>query len=88
MFVRVSSQKAALEDGLSVDHVHSLSRIDRWFLCKLRNIALMRKVSLDLSRSTVGFRAFPSVVGWIHEIYSVATACVGEINVTKNIKMA
>lgn len=38
--------QAALEDGLSVDHVHNLSRIDRWFLCKLRNIAVMKKVSL------------------------------------------
>lgn len=36
--------QAALEDGLSVDHVHRLSRIDRWFLCKLRNIAMMKKV--------------------------------------------
>lgn len=60
-------QQAALEDGLSVDHVHSLSRIDRWFLCKLRNIAIMKKVSLGvpcvcsrLSRYIIVLRAFPS----------------------------
>lgn len=44
--IRKPLKQAALEDGLSVDHVHNLSRIDRWFLSKLRNIAVMKKVSL------------------------------------------
>lgn len=42
-------KQAALEEGLSVDYVHNLSRIDRWFLCKLRNIAVMKKVCKELN---------------------------------------
>eukprot|EP00903_Cladosiphon_okamuranus_P012119 g11371.t1 len=40
---RLYSVMAALEDGRSVDDVHNLSRIDRFFLSKLRNIAMMKK---------------------------------------------
>ncbi|KAG5187780.1 multifunctional pyrimidine synthesis protein [Tribonema minus] len=40
---RLFAVMAAMEDGRTVDDVHNLSRIDRWFLAKLRNIALMRK---------------------------------------------
>jgi hypothetical protein len=32
----------ALERGYSVDAVHALTKIDRWFLSKLKNIALMK----------------------------------------------
>ena len=32
----------ALERGYSIDEVHRLSRIDRWFLSKLKRIALMK----------------------------------------------
>ncbi|CAN0141361.1 unnamed protein product, partial [Laminaria digitata] len=42
---RLYAVQAALEDGLSVDHVHNLSRIDRWFLSKLRNICVMKKAA-------------------------------------------
>ncbi|CAN0458592.1 unnamed protein product, partial [Ascophyllum nodosum] len=40
---RLFAIQAALDEGLSVNHVHNLSRIDRWFLSKLKNIAAMKK---------------------------------------------
>eukprot|EP00904_Undaria_pinnatifida_P012342 jgi/Undpi1/8238/HiC_scaffold_25.g10708.m1 len=46
---RLYAVQAALEDGLSVDHVHNLSRIDRWFLSKLRNISVMKKQTAMLT---------------------------------------
>jgi len=39
---RIFAVQAALEQGFSVDYVHGLSKIDRWFLSKLRNIALLK----------------------------------------------
>lgn len=38
------AEQAALEEGRTVDDVHNLTRIDRFFLSKLRNIAMMKKV--------------------------------------------
>jgi len=40
---RLFSVQAAFEDGWSVDEVHKLTKIDKWFLCKLKNISEMRK---------------------------------------------
>ncbi|CAM9712708.1 unnamed protein product [Chrysoparadoxa australica] len=46
--MRLFAVQAALEEGYSIDEVHALSRIDRWFLSKLRNIALMKKACTKL----------------------------------------
>jgi len=40
---RVFAVQAALEDGWTVDEVHDVTKIDKWFLSKLMNIAQMRK---------------------------------------------
>lgn len=34
--------QSAFEQGYTVDAVHALTKIDRWFLHKLKNIALMK----------------------------------------------
>ena len=39
---RLWAVQYALEIGYSVDEVHRLSRIDRWFLYKLKRIATMK----------------------------------------------
>lgn len=39
---RLFAVQKALEDGWTVDRVHDLTKIDRWFLNKLMNIARMR----------------------------------------------
>ncbi|CAM9239741.1 unnamed protein product [Pylaiella littoralis] len=46
--MRLYAVMAALEEGRSVDDVHNLSRIDRFFLSKLRNIAAMKKVATSI----------------------------------------
>lgn len=40
---RLFAVQAALEDGWTVDQVHDVTKIDKWFLSKLMNIAEMRK---------------------------------------------
>merc|ERR1719420_256832 len=40
---RVFAIGAAMKRGYTVDRIHDLTRIDRWFLCKLRNIIAMDK---------------------------------------------
>merc|ERR1712232_483373 len=40
---RLFAVQKALEHGWSVDRVHDLTKIDRWFLSKLKNIAQMRQ---------------------------------------------
>uniref|UniRef100_A0A7S2ECQ3 Carbamoyl-phosphate synthase (glutamine-hydrolyzing) n=2 Tax=Trieres chinensis TaxID=1514140 RepID=A0A7S2ECQ3_TRICV len=40
---RLFAVQAALEDGWTVEKVHELTKIDPWFLNKLKNIASMRK---------------------------------------------
>ena len=40
---RLFAVQAALEDGWSVDKVYQLTKIDKWFLSKLKNIATMRQ---------------------------------------------
>jgi len=40
--IRLFAVQTALEKGYSVEEVSRLSRIDRWFLCRLRNIAQMK----------------------------------------------
>jgi len=44
---RLFAVQTALEEGWSVDRVHELTKIDRWFLSKLENIALMRQAVKD-----------------------------------------
>ena len=39
---RLFAVQAALERGWTVDQVHDLTKIDKWFLAKLKNIAVMR----------------------------------------------
>jgi len=41
--LRLFAVARALENGYSVDHVHALTRIDRWFLAKLKNVTDMSK---------------------------------------------
>jgi len=36
--MRIFSIAQALDEGISIDRIHELTRIDRWFLYKLRNI--------------------------------------------------
>ena len=43
---RLFAVQAALEKGWTVDRVHELTKIDRWFLAKLKNIAMMRAALL------------------------------------------
>ena len=40
---RLFAVQAALEDGWSIDQVHDVTKIDKWFLSKLKNIANMRE---------------------------------------------
>lgn len=44
---RLFAVQTAFEIGWTVDQVHDLTRIDKWFLSKLRNIAMMRQACLD-----------------------------------------
>lgn len=57
---RLFAVQAALEQGMSVDEVHRHTKIDKWFLHKLNNIATMkrqtRRLSLD-QLTYAGFRA-------------------------------
>lgn len=43
---RLFAVQAALEQGWTVDRVYELTKIDKWFLSKLKNIALMRTACL------------------------------------------
>jgi carbamoylphosphate synthase large subunit/anthranilate/para-aminobenzoate synthase component II len=43
---RLFAVQAALEQGWTIDRVYELTKIDKWFLSKLQNIALMRKACL------------------------------------------
>ena len=40
---RLFAVQAALEDGWTIDKVHDVTKIDKWFLSKLKNIAEMRR---------------------------------------------
>ena len=44
---RLFAVQAALEDGWTVDQVHAATKIDKWFLSKLKNIAEMRKACME-----------------------------------------
>mmetsp|Transcript_10446 Transcript_10446/g.14786 ORF Transcript_10446/g.14786 Transcript_10446/m.14786 type:complete len:1543 (+) Transcript_10446:33-4661(+) len=44
---RLFAVQTALEQGWTIDQVHELTRIDKWFLSKLENIASMRKACLE-----------------------------------------
>ena len=44
---RLFAVQYAFEIGWTVDQIHDLTKIDRWFLSKLRNIAMMRQACYD-----------------------------------------
>ncbi|CAB9528515.1 Carbamoyl-phosphate synthase large chain [Seminavis robusta] len=44
---RLFAVQTAFEIGWSIDKVHELTKIDRWFLSKLRNIAMLRQACKD-----------------------------------------
>ena len=63
---RLFAVQTALEIGWSVDKVHDLTKIDKWFLSKLRNIAKMRqackeKKSLEDLVNTNGYHRMKSL---------------------------
>ena len=43
---RLCAVQRALEEGYGVDRVHDLTKIDKWFLSKLQNIASMRNACI------------------------------------------
>ncbi|KAL7541078.1 hypothetical protein ACHAXR_010615 [Thalassiosira sp. AJA248-18] len=44
---RLFAVQRALEEGYGVDRVHDLTKIDKWFLSKLQNIASMRNACMN-----------------------------------------
>jgi len=44
--IRLFAVQRALEEGYGVDRVHDLTKIDKWFLSKLQNIASMRNACI------------------------------------------
>ena len=44
---RLFAVQRALEEGWGVDKVHDLTKIDKWFLSKLQNIASMRNACME-----------------------------------------
>lgn len=44
---RLFAVQRALEEGYGVDRVHDLTKIDKWFLSKLQNIATMRNACIQ-----------------------------------------
>jgi carbamoyl-phosphate synthase large subunit len=60
---RLYAVQAALESGLSVDYVHSLSKIDKWFLHKLRNIALLKAATMKVPLDSLSRTAFRTLKG-------------------------
>ena len=44
---RLFAVQSALEDGWTVDKFHQLTKIDKWFLSKLKNIATLRQSCKD-----------------------------------------
>jgi carbamoyl-phosphate synthase small subunit len=45
---RLFAVQTALEEGWTVDQVHDVTKIDKWFLSKLKNIANMRQACKDV----------------------------------------
>lgn len=52
---RLYAVQAALERGYSIEEISRLSRIDRWFLSKLRNIAQMKAEASQHTLDQLGF---------------------------------
>mmetsp|Transcript_8103 Transcript_8103/g.9355 ORF Transcript_8103/g.9355 Transcript_8103/m.9355 type:complete len:1365 (-) Transcript_8103:22-4116(-) len=49
---RLFAVQAALEDGWTIDRVHDVTKIDKWFLSKLKNISEMRKTCKEVGDIT------------------------------------
>ncbi len=45
---RVFAVPAALKAGMSIDDIHELSHIDKWFLCKIKNIVDIEKLLMSV----------------------------------------
>ncbi len=54
--MRIFSIAEALEHGMAVDHIYELTKIDKWFLYKLKNI-------INIKDSLSGFNTLESVPG-------------------------
>jgi len=52
---RLYAVQAALEQGMTVEQVHRHSRIDRWFLSKLHNIARLKAKARTLSLDALDY---------------------------------
>ena len=52
---RLFAISRALRDGYSVDEVHNMSKIDRWFLYQIRNIDDFRKIAIKKEEITADF---------------------------------
>lgn len=50
---RIFAVAKALENGASIDRIHELSKINRWFLCKLKNIIDVKKELEQYQNRTV-----------------------------------
>lgn len=52
---RLFAISRALRDGYSVDEVHNMSKIDKWFLYQIKNIDDFRKLASDKDEITADF---------------------------------
>ncbi len=51
---RIFAVVEAIKKGMSIDDIHNLSRIDRWFLYKIRNIVEMEKIIRAKNPENIG----------------------------------
>jgi carbamoyl-phosphate synthase large subunit len=52
---RLFAISRALRDGYSIDEIHKMSMIDKWFLYQIEQIAVFKKISLDEKKLTKDF---------------------------------
>ncbi|XP_064019992.1 carbamoyl-phosphate synthase [ammonia], mitochondrial [Pogoniulus pusillus] len=50
---RIYAIAKALDDEVPVDVIHKLTAIDKWFLCKMRNIIDMEKILKEVNSATI-----------------------------------
>jgi carbamoyl-phosphate synthase/aspartate carbamoyltransferase len=58
---RLFAVQQALEQGMSVDEVYNHSKIDRWFLSKLKNIARIKDLALNWTLEQLMYEDFKAL---------------------------
>ena len=82
---RIYAIAAALRDGIDIERIYALSKIDRWFLWKIKNIVELNEELKKLSINTISESVLRRAKQFGFSDFQIARCVINEGNMDANV---